>query len=215
VRDAESLEAARRKIGHDTLAVRGDVRDLEHLEQFFAEIQTKFGALDVLFVNAGLARMGSIAEVSEADFDEIMNINFKGAFFTVQKALRVMRDGGSIVLNGSVNAHAGFGGVSVYSASKAALHSLARTLTPELTGRGIRINTLTIGPVETPLYGKLGLSAEAVQGFAGAVGAKMPLGRFGKPEEIARAALFLASSDASFVLGSEMTVDGGLLVNAL
>lgn len=214
-RDLASLESARQSIGGETLAVQADVVKPDDLERLFAQTKAKFGGVDVLFVNAGIAKMGTLDAVSEADFDEVMDINFKGAFFTIQKALPVLRDSGSIILNGSVNAHVGFGGVSVYSASKAALHSLARTLSPELIGRGIRINTITIGPIETPLFGKIGMPAEALQGFATALTGRLVNKRFGKPEEIAKVAVFLASDDSSLMVGAELTADGGLLVNAL
>jgi NAD(P)-dependent dehydrogenase (short-subunit alcohol dehydrogenase family) len=214
-RDPDTLERTRQELGPDALVVSADVLKLEDLEHLFETAQKHFGPVDTVFVNAGIARMGEIGAVTEAVFDEVMNANFKGAFFTIQKALPFMRDGGTFVLNGSVNAHVGFAGASVYSASKAALHSLARTLAPELIVRGIRINTITIGPIETPLFSKLGLPNEAVQGFAQAVGSKIPLKRFGQPEEIARIAAFLASGASSLMTGSEVTADGGLMVNAL
>jgi NAD(P)-dependent dehydrogenase (short-subunit alcohol dehydrogenase family) len=214
-RDADTLERTRKELGPEALVVRADVRKLDDLEQLFAAAKAHFGPVDAVFVNAGIARMGEIGAVTETDFDEVINANFKGAFFTIQKALPVMRDGGAFVLNGSVNAHVGFAGASVYSASKAALHSLARTLAPELIVRGIRINTITIGPIETPLFSKIGLPELALQGFAQALSAKIPLKRFGKPEEIARIAAFLASDASSLMTGSEVTADGGLSVNAL
>jgi NAD(P)-dependent dehydrogenase (short-subunit alcohol dehydrogenase family) len=127
----------------------------------------------------------------------------------------VLNDDASVILNGSANAHVGFAGASVYSASKAALHSLARTLSAELAGRGIRVNTLNIGPIDTPLYGKLGLPQEALEGFANSVVNKLPVKRFGHPEEVAKAAAFLASEDSSFILGSEISTDGGMMINAL
>ncbi|MEM6526985.1 MAG: SDR family oxidoreductase, partial [Chloroflexota bacterium] len=196
-------------------AVQADVRDSSALERVFQQVKAEQGGLDILFVNAGVARMGPVAAMTEEVFDEVMDINFKGAYFTIQKALPVMNDNGSIILNGSVNAVVGFANASVYSASKAAVHSLARTLSAELAERGIRVNTLNIGPVETPLYGKLGLPQEAVEQFAGAVLGKLPVKRFGQPDEIAKAAVFLASDDSSFVVGSELATDGGMLINGL
>jgi NAD(P)-dependent dehydrogenase (short-subunit alcohol dehydrogenase family) len=214
-RDAATLAAAQAELGAGVLTVRADVTRRDDLARLFGEVRERLGAIDVLFVNAGIASFNTIDAVSETDFDALMGTNFKGAFFTIQQALPVLNDGASIILNGSVNAHVGVPGASVYSASKAALHSLARTLTPELIGRGIRINTLTIGPVSTPLYGKLGLPAEALDGFAQAVTGRLPIKRFGQPDEIAAAAVFLASSDSSFVLGSELSTDGGMLINPL
>ncbi len=214
-RDAIALKKAAEELGDGVLSVQADVTRLEDLKQLFETTQAEFGPLDVLFVNAGIARMGNIEAVTPEVFDEVMNTNFKGVFFTIQQALPYLNPNASIILNGSVNAHVGFAGASVYSASKAAVHSLARTLTPELIERGIRINTINIGPIETPLYGKLGLPQDMLQGFAGAVVGKLAVKRFGRPEEVAKVAAFLASDDSSFVVGAEITTDGGLLVNSL
>lgn len=214
-RSTEALETAARELGAGIVAIAADVRIRSDLTRLFEAVDQRFGRIDVLFVNAGIARLGPIGDTTEAVFDDIMDTNFKGLFFTIQLALPFLVDGASIILNGSVNAHVGFPNASVYSASKAAVHSLARTLSAELAPRGIRVNTLNIGPVETPLYSKLGLPAEAVQGFAQAVGGRLPIKRFGQPEEIARAAVFLASADSSFVVGSELTTDGGLSINGL
>lgn len=206
---------AAKELGEDVLGITADVKRLSDLENLFMTVQQKLGKVDILFVNAGVVKMGGLADVTEADFDELMGINFKGAFFTIQKALPVLNDNASIILNGSINAHVGFAGVPIYSASKAAVHSLARTLAPELASRGIRINTLNIGLTETPLLQKVGLPQDALEGFKAAVNGKNPLKRIGQPEEIAKAAVFLASSDSSFILGSEITLDGGMLLNAL
>jgi NAD(P)-dependent dehydrogenase (short-subunit alcohol dehydrogenase family) len=214
-RDEGAMAAAVAELGGNILAIRSDVTQNADLERLFSMVQERFGGLDVLFVNAGIARLGPINTVTEAEFDSVMDTNFKGAFFTIQRALPLFREHGSIILNGSVNAHVGFANASVYSASKAALHSLARTLTAELSERHIRINTLSIGPIETPLYGKLGLPDDAIQGFAQAVSGKIPLKRFGQAAEVAAAAVFLASADSSFVVGSELTTDGGMLINGL
>ena len=212
-RDQARLDSVAEEIGAE--AIQADVRDTQALEQVFQHVQETHGGLDILFVNAGIARMGPVEAMTEAVFDEVMDINFKGAYFTIQKALPVMNENGSIILNGSVNAVVGFANASVYSASKAAVHSLARTLSAELADRGIRVNTLNIGPVETPLYSKLGLPQEAVEAFAGTVLDKLTLKRFGQPEEVAKAAVFLASEDSSFVVGSELATDGGMLINGL
>ena len=195
--------------------VAGDTRKETDRARLFTAVGERFGRVDVLFANAGIGRFSALGETNEALFDEVMDTNFKGLFFTLQAALPLLSEGASIILNGSVNAHVGFANASVYSASKAAVHSLARTLSAELAPRGIRVNTLNIGPVETPLYGKLGLPVEVVQGFAQTVGARLPIKRFGQPEEIARAAVFLASADSTFVVGSELTTDGGLSINGL
>jgi NAD(P)-dependent dehydrogenase (short-subunit alcohol dehydrogenase family) len=215
-RSAQTLHEAKGTLGAgNVLAIKADVSDTAQLDALFAQTKRAFGKVDVLFVNAGVAQLGGIGEVSEARFDAQMGINFKGAYFTIQKALPVMNDGGSIILNGSVNAYVGFAGASVYSASKAALHSLARTLSAELAPRKIRVNTLTIGPINTPLWAKTGLPQATLQGFAEGVSNKITVKRFGEADEVARAALFLASDDSSFVVGSEITTDGGMLLNAL
>ena len=214
-RNTQALQEATTTLGDDVFAVEADVRDLGALERLFQTTKDRFGGIDILFVNAGIAKMGSLQDTSEAMFDEVMAVNFKGAYYTIQKALPVLNASASIILNGSANAHVGFANASVYSASKAALHSLARTLSAELVERGIRVNTLNIGPIDTPLYGKLGFPPEAIQGFAQAVMGRVPLKRFGNPEEVANAAVFLASSDSSFVVGSELTTDGGLQINGL
>lgn len=214
-RNRPTLDVAAANIPGEVLALEADVTNLDAIETVFTQTAETFGPVDVLFVNAGIARMAPLGDMTEALFDEVMNTNFKGAYFTIQKALPYLNDNASIILTGSVNARVGFAGASIYSASKAALHSLATTLSAELIGRGIRVNTLTIGPVETPLYSKLGMPEEAVQGFAAQVVSKLPVRRFGKPEEIARAAVFLASDDSSFVVGSEIVTDGGLLINSL
>lgn len=159
--------------------------------------------------------MEPIEQVTEESFDTIMDINLKGAFFTIQKALPYLNEGASIILNGSVNGHVGFPGVSVYSASKAAIHSLARTLSSELSDRKIRVNAITIGPINTPFFDKLGASAQEMQGFAQLLQQRLLLKRFGNPEEIAKVALFLATMDSSFIVGTELVADGGLLVNTI
>lgn len=214
-RDEATLRQAADQLGGETLAVRADVTSLDDLERLFATVKASFGGVDILFVNAGVASTGPIEAIDEATFDRVMSINFKGAFFTIQKALAVLNDNASIILNGSSNAHVGFANASVYSASKAALHSLARTLTPELSGRGIRINTLNTGPVTTEIFSKLGVPEEAIQSFARSITSRLPIGRFGRPSEVAKAAAFLASADSSFILGSEISTDGGLGINAL
>lgn len=214
-RNASALEEAKKQLGQDVLAVQSDVTKLEDIDSLLTTIRNTFGGIDILFMNAGTAKLGPIEAVTEEIFDIVMNTNFKGMYFTIQKALPFLNDQASIILNGSVNALVGFANSSVYSASKAAVHSLARTLAPELISRGIRVNTLAIGPIDTPLYSKLDLQPEEVQGFAELVVRRLPIKRFGRTEEIAKAALFLASADSSFVVGSEITIDGGLAINTL
>lgn len=214
-RDQHTLDSAAKETGA-VLAVNVDVQQITDLDRLANAIQQQVGKIDVLFVNAGLAKLGPIHMVNEADFDTVMNVNFKGAFFTIQKLLPLLNEGASIILNGSVNAHVGFGSLSVYSASKAAVHSLARTLSAELADRKIRVNTLNIGPINTPMWGaKSELPPEAIQGFATVVQGKITAKRFGEASEVGKAAVFLASDDSSFVIGSEVTTDGGMMLNGV
>jgi NAD(P)-dependent dehydrogenase (short-subunit alcohol dehydrogenase family) len=210
-RDTRTLAEAAREIGGEVLALRSDSSNLEDLDELFAAVKDRFGRVDVLFVNAGVGKFAPLEATDEALFDQIMDINLKGAYFTVQKALPLLRDGASVILNASVVAHIGFPNSSVYSASKAALLSLARTLSAELVGRGIRVNAVSPGPVETPIFGKMGLAPESVDETKRGFSEQVPLKRFGRPEEIAKAVLFLASSDSSFLLGTEIIADGGVI----
>jgi NAD(P)-dependent dehydrogenase (short-subunit alcohol dehydrogenase family) len=214
-RDARTLEEVAEQLGERVLAIPADAAKVSDIERAVDTAHTAFGNLDVLFLNAGITRMGAVEEVTEEVFDEVMNTNVKGVFFTIQKALPFLNEGASIILNSSVNGEIGFPNSSVYSASKAAVHSLARTLSAEFIDRKIRVNAILIGPVNTPLYGKLGLSEQEVHDFAQTLQKRLLLKRFGRPEEIAKVALFLATEDSSFVIGSEVIADGGLLVNSL
>lgn len=209
-RDQKTLNAAAREIGGEILAVRADVSKLADIERLFAETQKRFGKIDVLFVNAGVGIFRPFETVTESEFDEQMNINLKGAYFTIQKALPLLNDNAAIVLTSSIAAHSGMPTTSIYAASKAALISLARTLSAELTGRGIRVNALSPGPVTTPIYDRLGLPPEAIADMTESIREQVPMKRFGTPQEIAKAALFLASPDSSFILGTELIVDGGM-----
>ena len=209
-RDRKTLDEAVREIGNGVLAVRADVSKLADIDELVSAVATNFGRIDVLFVNAGVGKFAPLEQMTEELYDSIIDINLKGAFFTVQKALPLLADGASIVLNTSIAAHIGRPiGTSVYSASKAALLSLARTLSAELVGRNIRVNAISPGPVTTPIFGRTGLPPEALEQLRGQIEAGIPMKRFGRPEEIAKAALFLASSDSSFLLGSEIVADGG------
>jgi NAD(P)-dependent dehydrogenase (short-subunit alcohol dehydrogenase family) len=209
-RNAETLEAARQTLGEKAIAVQGDVTNLDNLETLFTTAKNTFGGVDVLFINAGLAEFAPIEAVSEKTFDHIMDVDFKGAYFTIQKALPYLNDGASIILTTSGANVLGMPGSSVYAASKAALRSLARTLSAELIGRGIRVNAVSPGPIETPVFGRIGLSPEQIEGFKQGMIQEVPMKRLGQPEEIAKAVLFLASSDSSYVLGTELVVDGGM-----
>ncbi|CAN5866903.1 hypothetical protein BH11PSE8_BH11PSE8_05580 [soil metagenome] len=169
-----------------------------------------FGALDAVFINAGVAQLAPLEQWNEAAFDRTLAINLKGPFFLVQALLPLLANPSSIVLNTSINAHIGMPNSTVYAASKAGLISMARTLSGELIGRGIRVNAVSPGPVSTPLYGKLGMSAEDLQKTAASILANVPAGRFGLPSEIAKAVVFLASDESAFTVGSELIIDGGM-----
>jgi NAD(P)-dependent dehydrogenase (short-subunit alcohol dehydrogenase family) len=209
-RSKKTLDEAVKTIGNGVLAVQGDVAKLADLDKLYAEVSQKLGKIDVLFVNAGIAKFAPFAETSEEIYDEQFDVNIKGAYFTVQKALPLLNDGASIILNTSVADQTGTVGASAYSATKAALRSLARTTAAELAGRGIRVNTVAPGPIVTPIFGRTGLPKEAIDEFAREIVAKVPLKRFGQPEEVAGAVAFLASQDASYITGVEINVDGGL-----
>lgn len=209
-RSQKTLDEAVKYVGNGILAVKGDVAKLADLDRFYSAIAQQFGKIDVLFVNAGVAKFVPVQNADENHYDEIFDINVKGAYFTIQKALPYLNDGASIVLNTSVAGIKGTANASVYSATKAALRSFSRTLTTELVERGIRINSVAPGPIETPIFGRTGLSKEQVDEFANSILSSVPLKRFGKPEEVASAVAFLASSDASYITGVELHVDGGL-----
>jgi NAD(P)-dependent dehydrogenase (short-subunit alcohol dehydrogenase family) len=209
-RDQQTLDEAKREIGGDVLAVRSDTSSLTQIDKLFAAVKEKFGRIDVLFVNAGVGKFAPVEAVTEELCDSIMDINFKGAYFTIQKALPLLSDNASIILNTSINAHIGMPNSSVYAASKAALITLARTLSAELVGRGIRVNAISPGPITTPIFNRLGLPPEALEETEKSIREQVPMKRFGRPEEIAKTALFLASSDSSFLLGTEIVADGGM-----
>ncbi|MGE0493112.1 MAG: SDR family oxidoreductase [Vulcanimicrobiota bacterium] len=209
-RRQEVLDQAAGELGDQVLAIQGDISDPQHLTQLFSQVDRAWGKVDVLFLNAGVAAFAPIDQVDEAHFDHLLQVNFKGPYFAIQKALPYLADGASIVLNTSVANQSGMPNTSVYSASKAALRSLARTLSAELIGRGIRVNAISPGPVATPIFETIGLSQQEQEAWQQQVVQEIPLKRFGRPEELASAALFLASSDSSFVVGAELVADGGL-----
>lgn len=208
-REKELVEAAR-SVGPAALPAPGDVSKLADLDRLFSVIKEKYGHLDIIFANAGGGTFHPFDQVTEEEFDRQFAINVKGLFFTVQKALPLLRDGASIILNASVAASKGIEGGSVYSATKAAVRSFARSWTADLKARKIRVNALSPGPIETPIFGKMGLSQEQTEGFRQNVTSMIPLGRMGTMDEIARTVVFLASDDSSFITGIDLMVDGGL-----
>ena len=209
-RSKKTLDDAVKTIGNGVLAVQSDVATLTDIDKLFAQVSQQLGKIDVLFVNAGVAKFSPLSDTSESVFDEQYDINIKGAYFTIQKALPFLNDGASIILNTSVVDEKGTLGASAYAGTKAALRSLARTAAAELVGRGIRVNTVAPGPIVTPIFGRTGLPQEAIDDFAKQVVEKVPMKRFGQPEEVAGAVAFLASQDASYITGVEINVDGGM-----
>jgi NAD(P)-dependent dehydrogenase (short-subunit alcohol dehydrogenase family) len=209
-RNQQTLDEAVNTIGNGVLAVRADVSKLTDVDKLYAQVSKKLGKIDVLFVNAGVAKFGPFADTSESTYDEQFDINIKGAYFTIQKALPFLNDGASIIVNTSVADQKGTAGTSAYSATKAALRSLARTTAAELAVRGIRVNAVAPGPIVTPIFGRTGLPQEAIDEFAKEIISKVPMKRFGQPEEVAGTVAFLASQDASYITGVEINVDGGL-----
>ena len=207
-REAE-LARAVKEIGNNVTAVRGDVSDLSDLDRLFVQIKREKARLDILFANAGVARYAPLGSITEEFYHSIFDINVKGVLFTVQKALPLMPDGASIILNASIVASKGFSSHSVYSATKAAVRSFARTWTTDLKDRRIRVNAVSPGAIDTPGLSDL-LASSEVGEQRKALSNSVPLGRFGTPDEIAKAVVFLASDDASYVTGIELFVDGGI-----
>ena len=203
------LAAAVKAIGRHVAGVQGDVSNLGDLDRLFAQIKREKGTLDIVFANAGVAKSAPFGTITEEHYDSIFDINVKGLLFTVQKALPLMPDGASIILNASVVASKGLSANSVYSATKAAVRSFARTWTTDLKDRRIRVNAVSPGPIDTPGLNDLVASTGAGEQRLKMISSGVPLGRLGAPDEIARAVVFLASDDSSYVTGTELFVDGG------
>lgn len=207
-RSADTLQTTANALGN-VVTIQADVASIADIEKMAAAVAEQFGTLDAVFVNAGIAKFAPAEATPEELFDQIMDINFKGAFFTAQKLLPLMNDGSAMVFNTSINNQMGMPNASVYAASKAAVRSLVRTFANEWISQGVRVNAISPGPIETPILSKVGLSQEQLAGFAQSILPNIPMGRFGKPEEIAKAVLFAASDDASFMTGEEIVIDGG------
>jgi len=208
-RRQRELDAAVKEIGKNVTAVQGDVANLADLDRLFAQIKKEKGKIDIVFANAGVAKYAPLGKITEELYDSIFDTNVKGLLFTVQKALPLLRDGGSIILNASIVGSKGLASNSVYSATKAAVRSFARTWTTDLKHRRIRVNAVSPGPIDTPGLRELLASSEVGKQRMEMISTGVALGRLGTPDEIAKAVVFLASDDASYITGIELFVDGG------
>ncbi len=209
-RRQEALDKVAQELQGDFITVKADVAIPADNTRLIEEATAKFGKIDVLFLNAGVAPVSPTNEITENHYDEVFNINVKGPILATKEALPHINDGGTILFTNSIVHQKGFDGLGVYSASKGALRAYQRVLTSEVKSRGIRVNSIAPGPIATPLYDKMGLPQDVVQEMGKGFAQQVPLGRFGTSEEIAQSALFLASDDASFINGVELEVDGGL-----
>ena len=209
-RREKDLKEAAAFIGRNVTTVAGDVSRLKDLDQLYAVVKEKHGHIDILFANAGAGTVAPLAVATEAHFDQTFDVNVKGMFFTVQKALPLFKDGGSIILNSSVSNVLGVPAFTAYAASKAAVRSFARGWTMELKDRKIRVNSMSPGPIETPALEKAGLTPEQAEQAVAQFVTQVPMGRRGKPEEIAAAVVFLASDESSYITGVDLAVDGGM-----
>ncbi len=205
------LDAAVKQLGKNITAVQGDVSNLADLDRLYATVKRQKGRIDILFANAGTGEFAPLASITEVHFDRIFNANVKGLLFTVQKALPLLKDGSSIILNASIVSSTGAAAFSVYSASKAAVRSFARTFTTDLKDRKIRVNAISPGVIPSPGYrNSLGMTEEQIEQYADSVVSKIPLGRTGTLDEVAKVVSFLASDESSYVTGIELFVDGGM-----
>jgi len=210
-RSDTTLKTAQKELGPDALVIKADMSRVPEITAAMDQIKQKHGRIDALFVNAGIGRFVPLEAVTEEFFDETMATNLKGAFFTVQKAIPLLSRGAAVVLNASINAHMGMPNSSVYGASKAAVVNLAKTLSADLLQRGVRVNVVSPGPVATPILDRMGLPEEQTRQTKEWITQQVPLKRFGHPDEIAAAVLYLSSSESRFVVGTELVVDGGMI----
>lgn len=209
-RSPDTLAKAQQELGNEVIVIKSEAGQVGEQKRLAEQIAEVFDQVDAVFLNAGIGIFQPLDAWNEASFDNQIAVNFKGPFFLIQSLLPILANPASIILNTSINAHIGMPNSSVYGASKAAMISLAKTLSGELVERGVRVNAISPGPVSTPIYGKMGVPAENVEQMAEAIRNQIPLKRFGEPIEIAKAAVFLASDESSFMLGSEMIIDGGM-----
>lgn len=208
-RSDEKLKAIESQLNGDYLLVASEASSISDSKNLIAKTVEKFGNIDVLFLNAGVFRVEPVGNLTEEIYDEVHNVNVKGPLFTVQEANNNLNEGASIIFNTSVTNVKGFAGMAAYASSKAALRSITRTLATEYGPKGIRVNSLSPGPIDTPIYGKHNIDQEDINQMASSFPSLVPLGRFGEGKEVANAALFLASNDSSYVTGIELPVDGG------
>ncbi|MCG8319266.1 MAG: SDR family oxidoreductase [Cytophagales bacterium] len=212
-RNPEAVNRAARELGAEGIvADQSSLSDTDHLVE---QVKAKFGKIDILFINAGVVAMAPIEVLTEEQFDDSMNINFKGAFFTLQKFIPILSERASVINLSSINAYSGMPNTAAYAASKAALNSLTRTAAYELAPKKIRVNAVCPGPVKTPIFGKAGLDESAINEFSSAMQNRVPMKRFGESGDIAKLVTFLASDDSSFITGSEYVIDGGVILNPI
>jgi NAD(P)-dependent dehydrogenase (short-subunit alcohol dehydrogenase family) len=209
-RNENTLEVAAKEIGDGTLAIQSDSGKVTEIEAAMQKINQRFGRIDALFVNAGVGKFVPFEKVTEQFFDETVGINMKGVFFTVQKAISLMPKGSAIVLNASINAHLGMPGTTVYGATKAAVINMAKTLSADLLEKGIRVNAISPGPITSAVLARDGITQEKLQETKDWIQSQVPIKRFGTPEEIAAAVLYLTAPESAFVLGAELIIDGGM-----
>lgn len=209
-RRQEALDEVAEILEGDFITVKADVAKAEDNKRLIEEATAKYGKIDILFLNAGIAPVVPAHEITEEHYDTLFNTNVKGPILATKEALPHINDGGTILFTNSIVSQKGFDGLGVYSATKGALRAYQRVLTSEVKSRGIRVNSIAPGPIETPLYGKMGLPEDVVEEMGKGFAQQVPLGRFGTAEEVAKSALFLASDDASFINGVDLEIDGGL-----
>jgi NAD(P)-dependent dehydrogenase (short-subunit alcohol dehydrogenase family) len=209
-RNPETLAAARRELGDTVKVVESDAANAQSVARLFQDLERDHGRLDILFLNAGIARFAPLADASVADFDDMWNVNVRGLWLAMQHALPLLAEGAAVIVNTSVVNQKGFEAASAYGATKAALRSIVRIAARELAGRNVRVNAISPGPIQTPIFGKLGMPEASLNEFLTNAVTHIPLGRMGTADEVASAAAFLASRDSSFITGSELAVDGGM-----
>lgn len=212
-RNPEAVKHAAEELG--ATGIVADQSSLSDTDALVEQVKAQFGKIDILFINAGVVAMAPLEVLTEEQFDNNMDINFKGAFFTLQKFIPILNEGASVINLSSINAYTGMPNTAVYAASKAALNSLTRTAAYELAPKKIRVNAVCPGPIKTPIFGKAGLDESAINEFGAAMQNRVPLKRFGESDDIAKLITFLASDDASFITGSEYVIDGGVILNPI